>query len=45
MQMGDRFDSSKMILEGVRHLVPYLGVSYANDPPPKGEYNGVRAHT
>ena len=26
-----------MILQGVRHLVPYLGVSYANDPQ-KGGY-------
>ena len=26
-----------MILQGVRHLVPYLGVSYANDPK-KGGY-------
>ena len=26
-----------MILQGVRHLVPYLGVLYANDPK-KGGY-------
>ena len=26
-----------MILQGVGHLVPYLGVSYANDPK-KGGY-------
>ena len=38
---GIIFSPKMMILQGVGHPVPYLGVSYANDPKKGGVY-GVR---
>ena len=37
--LGDHFLSKMMIFQGVRRLIPYLGVCYPNNPKKGGVYN------